>query len=91
MKVSKKKAILNETGISEIRNEQQWEIFKEWGVGLTSNISGEVEIVDNTTTLKTTSSINTPARLFSGKSTTIIKELEGFEILKFDLKWEDCM
>ena len=91
IKVSNKKAVLNETGISEIRNEQKWEIYKEWGIGLTSNISGEVEIVDKTTKLKTISSINTPARPFSGKSTTIIKEMEGFEILKFDLKWEDCM
>jgi len=89
MKVSKKKTILNETGISENRSDHQWEIYKEWGLDLTSNISGEVEIVDNTTTLKTTSSINTPARVFFGKSTIIIKEIKGFETLKFDLKWED--
>jgi hypothetical protein len=77
--------------ITENRMDDGWTIYKKWDKGLDSYISGNILLKNGKTTLKTKTMIATPARPYTGSSTTIIKKMNWFEIHLFKKKWEDCI
>lgn len=85
MKSVEKARFYINTGLIEEKGNQNWKICEERHL---SKLSGTITFDEDRITLDTQSEYNTSARGFLNTYRATIEEINDFEVLKFDIKWD---